>query len=482
MSTQSLYEAVRTAGRATDPAFLADGETHTYDGLLRAADEFALRLAARPEPGEPLVAELSDRWGTAVVALGCDLAGVPVIHRDPRSPGAFPGLLVHDGRVRSPGSGSGDTSSHGGRLWLRPREDGVLPPTGLPARSQTFLTSGSTGTPVGVVRTADAVLADGRRVADFLSYASDAPVVTSAPLFHVYGFNYGLIAPLLAGAAVRSCAAHVVPSQLARAVRDLRAATLIAVPAHYGLLAQSLGQSPDSLVKELAGLRSGVSAGAPLAPGVAAVIAEHCEFTLFNCYGSSEAGAVTLTALTGAEDTGFIGRPLPGVEARIAPLEETRTAGELQLRTTSLAAGRLSTRGLEPLAAPDGWYPTGDLAEPAAPDGTVRLVGRMATVINVAGKKVSPEEIERVLATNPDIVDVQVLAAPDPVRGQVPVARLVLRHDDARASLAAWCRERLAPHQIPRRFELVRDIPRSATGKRLAGLDPELLIAVEETA
>ncbi|MFC7387114.1 class I adenylate-forming enzyme family protein [Sphaerisporangium rhizosphaerae] len=480
MSTHSLYEAVREAGRPDDPAFLADHETHTYDELLRAAAEFAASLAAGPDPGEPLVCELSDRWGTAVVTLGCDLAEVPLVHRDPRSPGSIPGRLVHDGQARRPGHE--ETACLGGRLWLRHSRDGTPPPAGLPARSQTFLTSGSTGAPVGVVRTARAVLADALRVGGFLAYASDAPVVTSAPLFHAYGFNYGLLAPLLAGAAVRSCAAHVVPSQLVRAVRELGARTLIALPAHYGLLARSLEQGRDDLAAGLAGLRSGVSAGAPLAPGVAGSVARRCTFAFYNCYGSSEAGAVTLTRVTGTEDTGFIGEPLPGVEARVVPLDATSTAGELQLRTTSLAAGRLGAGGVEPLAAADGWYPTGDLAETVGPEGALRLVGRMSTVINIAGKKVTPEEIERVLTTHPDIVDVQVLAAPDEARGQVPVARIVLRNDITSDALVGWCRQRLAPYQIPRSFEPVKEIPRSATGKRLAQVDPAGLVTAEEQA
>ncbi|MFD0346482.1 AMP-binding protein [Kitasatospora aburaviensis] len=69
-----------------------------------------------------------------------------------------------------------------------------------PGRAHVFLTSGSTGTPTGVVRTAAAVLADARRVGTFLGYRPDAPVTVAAPLFHAYGFNYGLIAPLALGA------------------------------------------------------------------------------------------------------------------------------------------------------------------------------------------------------------------------------------------------------------------------------------------
>nr|APD71902.1 non-ribosomal peptide synthetase 3 [Streptomyces sp.] len=480
MSTHNLYKAVRAVGQPACPALVTNGRTYTYEELLRDAEEFSSCLADCPDPGAPVVAELSDRWGTAVITLGCALARAPVVHLDPQTRGSFPGLLVHDGRTRPPRPG--DIACLGERLWLRLRGEDAPLPAGLPEGSLTFLTSGSTGAPAGVVRTADAALADAQRVADFLGYAPDAPVVTSAPLFHAYGFNYGLLAPLLAGATIHSCAPHVVPSQLARAVQQSGARTLIALPAHYGLLAQSLDLSCDASAAALTGLRSAVSAGAPLAHGVAVAIAERCEFALFNCYGSSEAGAVTLTRLTGAEDTGYIGIPLPGVEARVVPLDAISVSGELHLRTSSLATGRLTAQGLEPLAAADGWYATGDLAELTPQGGALRLVGRVATVINVAGKKVSPEEIERVLAAHPDVTDVQVLAASDPARGQVPVARLVLRRKEGQEAVVGWCRKYLAPHQVPRRFEFGPDIPRSSTGKRVAPAAPACPASAEEQA
>lgn len=478
MNTQSLYEAVRDgAGRRGAPALSAEGRTWTYGCLLDAAAEFAAQLARRPDPAEPAVAEVSDPVGSVVATLGCDLAGIPVVHRDPASPDRMPGWLVHDGRVRTPGPD--EIPCLGRRLWLRADGRSELP-ADLPGGSQIFLTSGSTGTPTAVVRTVDAVLADGHRVAAFLGYAPEAPVVAAAPLFHAYGFNYGLVGPLLTGAPVRWCPPRSVPSQLARAVRDAAACTLIALPAHYGLIAALPGLADPAWDAMLTTLRAAVSAGARLAPGVAAAVAGRFPFGLLNCYGSSEAGAVTLTRLTGAEGDDWIGSPLPGVTARVERLDDSSDVGELLLRTTSLAAERLGPRGREPLARHAGWYPTGDLAVVDPPGGGIRLVGRASSVINVAGKKVSPGEVERVLATHPQIADVQVIAASDPAREQVPVARVVLLDAAAARELVAWCRDRLAPHQVPRRFDVVDEIPRSATGKPLAHAVPADSTATKE--
>ncbi|MFE7275862.1 LuxR C-terminal-related transcriptional regulator [Streptomyces sp. NPDC057623] len=96
--------------------------------------------------------------------------------------------------------------------------------------------------------------------------------------------------------------------------------------------------------------------------------------------------------------------------------------------------------------------------------------------------ELSPEEIERVLATHPDVADVQVLPVPDTAQAQaqVPVARVVLRQGCAQESLVRWCRERMALHQVPRRFESVREIPRSATDKPHARTDTGPLATVRE--
>jgi acyl-coenzyme A synthetase/AMP-(fatty) acid ligase len=332
--------------------------------------------------------------------------------------------------------------------------------SGIPAPSQIFLTSGSTGNATGVIRSPGAVLADARRVGAFLGYRPDVPVLACAPLFHVYGFNYALIAPLLSGAPMSFVSPRSVPSQLHREAHRHAARTLIALPHHYGLLATSPRAAPVA-----GGLRTCVSAGAPLAAGVAGRLLGRYSFTLYNCYGSSEAGAVTLKPVTGMDDAGDVGAPLPGISARIAAADGVR--GELLLSSDGLAAGRMSSGGVVPLDGTGGWYRTGDLASIDPATGAIQLLGRVKTMINVAGEKVSPAEIEQVLAAHPAVLDVQVLAASDRTRGQVPVARVVVTNAAAEDLLIGWCRERLAPHQVPRRIERVAAIPRSATGKPL---------------
>ncbi|MGW4420952.1 class I adenylate-forming enzyme family protein [Streptosporangium sp. NPDC004631] len=473
MIEPSIFAAVaESAGRGGTPALSAGDRTWSTAELLGGAEVLAARLG-RLTLGVTLAAELTHPVAAALVTLATDLAGVRLVHRDPGAPAITTdasGPLVHDGTRSLPAPVETQLPDVCGlpALWFRPGCGDRQPITeDIPAGAQIFLTSGSTGEPTGVVRSARAVLEDARRVADFLGYGPGAPVVCTAPLFHAYGFNYGLIAPLLSGAPVRVLPSRSLPSRWAAAVHTAGAVILIGLPVHYGLLTTDpmAGESAPGL----AGLRAGVSAGAPLTPATLARVSEVLPFPLYNCYGSSEAGAVTLTPVTVRESSGFIGAPLPGVDARVDD-------GELLLRTSSLALGRTGPYGsgsLTPLTDAEGWYHTGDLAEPCGMPGDVadtglRLCGRTGSVINVAGEKVTPAQVEQLIAGHAGVVEVQVRAEPDATRGQVPVARVVLRPGVGTDELAGWCRERMAPHQVPRRFEVVAGIQHSASGKPLA--------------
>lgn len=459
----TIIETIRArALRRTDAvAIRTDARTWTYADLFDAVESFAGFLRRQQPTGEPLLARLTDPFSTAVVTLGGDATGTPVIHQDPADPLATTEALVCDGA--SPG-GRPFQAIGGSGLVLCPRT-GAEPAYVLPPHSQTFLTSGSTGAPTGVVRGVDAVLADADRVARFLGYAPQASLVVAAPVFHAYGFTYGLMGPLLVGATVRYHPARSVPSQLARAAGTHAARTLIALPVHYSLLAGSLAAGSDPDFRTVA---QAVSAGAPLAPEVTGPIVQRLPFTLYNCYGSSEAGAVTLRATTGTETAYDVGAPLPGVAMRIDT--DGAQPGELLLRSSSLALGRITMDGagaLCPLPETDGWYRTGDLAWPST-DHQIRLAGRIDWMFKVTGKQVNPVEIEQVLAAHPDVVDVHIRAEADGPRGHMPVARVVMRDPCAGPPLVEWCRQRLAPHQVPRRIEQVPTIARSATGKVVA--------------
>jgi acyl-CoA synthetase (AMP-forming)/AMP-acid ligase II len=236
------------------------------------------------------------------------------------------------------------------------------------------------------------------------------------------------------------------------------------VPARLHPLAQS-AQPP------LAGLRlrSIRTASAALAPPLRAAIEARYRVPVVEQYGSTEASFVIATPRDAPP--GSIGRPYPGVAIRLVD-EEGRdvaegAAGELILRAPGMMAGYLGDPGATGAILRDGWLHTGDLARRDA-DGCYSLEGRRAFWLNVGGRKVLPEEVERVLERHPGVREAVVLGLPDAARGVV-VRAVIVPHSEppAPAELVRFCRAHLAGYKVPRRIEFRDDLPRSPLGKVL---------------
>jgi O-succinylbenzoic acid--CoA ligase len=268
------------------------------------------------------------------------------------------------------------------------------------------------------------------------------------------------------GAAPHPSHVSLVPTVLTRLLDlggdDRPPPTLRTVPVGGGVI-------PPGLI------RRAISAGWPVVP----------------TYGLSEAGSgVTASATDDAAihpDTA--GRPLPGVELRIAR-PDAEGIGEIQVTGPALFSGYLG----DPLAtaaawSDDGWLRTGDLGRIDA-DGRLVVADRRSDRIVRGGENISPTEVEAVLLDHPAIADAVVVARVDQAYGQVPVAAILLRHghaDPGDEALEALCRQRLARFKVPVAFIRLDAIPRTATGKPRraelrATLDPTQRIEQESPA
>ena len=144
---------------------------------------------------------------------------------------------------------------------------------------------------------------------------------------------------------------------------------------------------------------------------------------------------------------------------------DSTTLGEIALRGNNVMLGYYRDPEATRAAAPDGWFRTGDLAV-MHPDGYVEIRDRAKDVIISGGENIASIEVERALAAHPDVLEVAVVAAPDPKWGEVPVAFVTLKPGapaDAGA-LIAHARGILAHFKAPRRV-VFGDLPRNATGK-----------------
>jgi long-chain acyl-CoA synthetase len=170
---------------------------------------------------------------------------------------------------------------------------------------------------------------------------------------------------------------------------------------------------------------------------------------------------------------GSIGIPLPDTDARIVDLATgldvvPGESGELLIRGPQVMRGYWNRAEATAEAISDGWFRTGDVATQDA-EGYFAIVDRRKDMINTAGFKVWPREVEEALYGHPEIRLVAVVGVPDDYRGEAVKAFVVLK-DDARcgeSELNAFLRERLTAYKIPRSIEFRTELPTSGAGKLL---------------
>ncbi|MFI6151889.1 class I adenylate-forming enzyme family protein [Kitasatospora sp. NPDC051170] len=198
---------------------------------------------------------------------------------------------------------------------------------------------------------------------------------------------------------------------------------------------------------------------------------------LHNVWGMTEttAGGIAVppgrhARLHAADGTLSVGVPTPGVAVRVVDAEGTSlpcgTAGELEISAPQVISGYWEKPDSSAAALPRGRLRTGDVAV-LDPDGWVYLVGRLKDQINTSGYKVWPREVEDALYQHPAVFEAAVVGEPDAYRGEAVVAHVSLTPGATTTAdeLHAFVRGRLAAYKRPRRFHLIDELPKTATGK-----------------
>jgi malonyl-CoA/methylmalonyl-CoA synthetase len=191
---------------------------------------------------------------------------------------------------------------------------------------------------------------------------------------------------------------------------------------------------------------------------------------LLERYGMTEIGMALSNPLRGTRRAGFVGRPLPGVEARLVDDEgrevDPGSEGEIQVRGPAVFQEYWRRPEETVRSFRDGWFLTGDVA--VVDRGDFRILGRRSVdIIKTGGYKVSALEVEEVLRTHPDVAECAVVAVPDPEWGERVAAAIVTRGGSGLApdAIRAWAKERLAPYKAPSIVLPVDELPRNAMGK-----------------
>jgi acyl-CoA synthetase (AMP-forming)/AMP-acid ligase II len=330
-------------------------------------------------------------------------------------------------------------------------------------------TSGTTGRPKCLEFSGNAVVSAARNWVLGTGTTGADRTLCLAALSNGLAFNTSLLATFLAGGELHFLKGPPLTRPVARRVAESGITRLVAFPTLYRNFVAPGGPEREAL----AGLRHAISAGAPLWPDVREEFCARYGLDISDYYGIAETGPCTFER--DPDYRAGLGAPLPGVEIRIAPgPEDAGGAGEVLVRTASMASGYLNHPGLfESRLDAGGFYRSGDHGRMV--DGRLHLVGRTQDHINVAGRKIDPTEVVAVAVALDGVTDA--VAFPDEDLNRETLVHLVVAADPrvTRMAVAEACRARLAPYKVPGRISLVPEIPRNGIGKpRIALLREQL--------
>lgn len=333
-------------------------------------------------------------------------------------------------------------------------------------------TSGTTGPPKGAMLTHQNLLFTGQVYRDWTGLQPGEPILAMSPVFHVTGLVGAVVLGIVTNSPV-VLTHRFAPLVVADAVREWKPVfTIAAITAYKALAAESsIG------VSDLASLRIRYSGGLPIDPEVVDQLDARLGGYIHNAYGQTETASPSHLVPFGQRapvdpDTGVLAVGLPVFGTAAAVVDEDRQPlsdgafGEVVTAGPQVMAGywRRPEDSADALAG--GEFATGDIGF-TDQDGWLYVVDRSSDVINAAGYKIWPFEVEQVLASHPAVREVAVIDIADDYRGQSTRAYVALEQgtNPSAAELIDYSRQRLAAYKYPREVEIVESLPRTATGK-----------------
>ena len=471
MSDSEIVERFDRVARASPDRLVVhapSGDRHITAGTLAASGRELSRAlgAAGLGPDDLVLSALGNHDAFFSLLLACAGRGVAVLPLDRGTPPAealplavrfgATAIVVRDDSLDHAGATGRDLP--GGLRLLR---------LGTPARTIATrgaallkMTSGSTGLPKATFTTASNLIADSEAIIEAMDIRPDDTQVACIPLSHAYALG-NIVGPLFLQGTTAVLHDQFAPGHFVQDARRFRTRVFAGVPFMFEHLAAHLPAEdwPPALEKL-------ITAGARLEVSTARRFVAQFGVRIHNLYGSSETGGITFDQVADPDDMASVGTPLPRVTLSLRP-DAAAPAGAGRVHVAGPAVCRGYADAQEEADSPfdAGGFLTGDLGALDA-RGRLEIVGRVSSFINIAGRKVQPDEVERVLSAMPGIAEARVIGIADAVRGQQLVACIVPRDHDLRPiAIRHYCADRLAAYKIPRAFLFLDALPRDARGK-----------------
>jgi long-chain acyl-CoA synthetase len=332
-------------------------------------------------------------------------------------------------------------------------------------------TGGTTGTSKGVILTHYNLIVNVLQTRTWLPVKQgEERFLSVLPLFHVYSMTLNNNLAVFLGGSQYLLPKFDLYTTL-KVINDYKPTMFFGAPSIY----IAIINHPAVADYDLKSINYCVSGSATLPVEVAQKFGEMTGGTLVEGYGLSEASPVThINPFDGNARIGSIGLPLSDTIAKIVDLETgtielpPNEAGELIIKGPQVMKGYWNMPDETSMTLREEWLFTGDIAK-MDEDGFFYIVDRKKDVIISCGLKTYPKEVEEVLFEHPKVMEAAVIGIPDPSKGEVVKAFVVLQSGQTatQKELIAYCRQKLAPFKVPRLVEFCEFLPKSNVGKVL---------------
>lgn len=322
-----------------------------------------------------------------------------------------------------------------------------------------LFTSGSFGTPKGVVLSQRNLVANAGQIAAHIDLLPEWVMFNPLPTFHCFGLTGGVILPLLQGLKAFQYPSPLHAKQITDLLPQVNASVLFATDTflnQYGRVAEP---------NDFSTLKFVVAGAEKVRPETRALFEKFGGVELLEGYGATEASPVIAVNHPDRNAPGTVGQILPGIDWKLEPVEGIDAGGRLMLRGPNVMSGYVTSA--EPLAwdaIGDDWLDTGDIVDVDA-EGYVTIRGRAKRFAKIGGEMVSLTAVEGIAGAVWPTQRHAVISIPDSRKGEKLV--LVTDHADAEvAPLAEWARTNGAPELIvPKKIVKVAEVPVLGTGK-----------------
>jgi long-chain acyl-CoA synthetase len=325
-------------------------------------------------------------------------------------------------------------------------------------------TSGSTGEPKGIALSAANILAETENVVDTLQITPTDRILAVVPISHSYGFDLGVLAMLSSGATL-VLGESFIPRRILSDLETKGITIFLGVPSMYRFFLET----PVNVPPDLSQVRYLLSCTAPLNPQLISEFKTKFGVPLCQHYGSSETGAATIhipsEVLAYPES---VGRAMRNVQISIYDDNGNELSageeGEIVIKSKAVALGYIMGEPKDRITFSDCTYRTGDTGV-LDKHGYLYLRGRIDSMINVGGLKVSPLEVIQVLESQPAVREAAVIGVTESSGEQIVYAAVTLKGAATENDILEFCRRHLAEYKVPRRIDIVDSLPRTAAGK-----------------